>query len=260
MSTQQTDDEKCASLLALKQNIMKVMVLTEGAIQDYIVKITGKNLAYWNFKKIPIEYVQFKNTINDKLSIKIALDVIDTSKNPKEWFFPPDKCRPQIIKDHMKNVTDGLNIVLVNMIHEPLSVLNKLRPDLFNKYTKFIVNPQTITSVLYCGEIEKAREKNIDVDINTVETLVTKNKYQLGFVLGNKMTKCLGDKDNRHIDDKEDLPKLEGSDSEDSDSDSDSDDEDGDIISEIKSIDNDDTAAAVSSSSSSYLKRLLQTP
>jgi hypothetical protein len=183
------------------------------------------------------------------------LDVVDTSKDPKGWYFPPDKCHPQIIKDHMKNVTDGLNMVLVNMIHEPLSVLTKLRPDLFNKYTRFIVNPQTTTSVLYCGEIERAREKDIDVDINTVETLVTNNKYHLGFVLGNKMTKCLGEGDNRHIDEKEDLPKLEGSDSEVSDAE-DFDNEDSDIINEIESIEQ----SSSSSSSSSYLQRLLKAP
>jgi hypothetical protein len=179
--------------------VSKAFTLCESAVQDYIVAVSDKDHEYWGFKKIPTPYIEFKNTHDPKLSVKIGIAVVE-----KEHMFPPDKCRPKAIRNEMVFMLNALNIVLSHILHayrvdnpDPTakSKFERMFPKYFNSNSKFMTDPNNLTACLYCGENEEF-EKNMGRKPNTDDSkaIYRLNRHQkrIGFVLGNADTPCLG--------------------------------------------------------------------
>lgn len=148
-------------------SVHKAISLCEFAIQKYICEVTDKPPVYWGFSDDDeIRYIEFKNRVDPTASIKIGLDVVD-----KDWMFPPEKCRAQVIRQEMGFMIRGLNVVLALMINNPELSLSSKRPDLFNEKSKFVTDPNNSTCVLYGGESQD------EYKLNT-------HPKRIGFVLG----------------------------------------------------------------------------
>lgn len=180
--------------------VSKAFTLCESAVQDYIVAVSEKSHEYWGFTKIPTPYIEFKNAHDPSLSVKIGMAVVD-----KEHMFPPDKCRPTPIRNEIVFMLNALNIVFPHILHahrmdnpddhDAKSKFERVNPNYFNCFSKFMTDPENLTACMYCGENEQF-EKRMGRKPNAEESkgIYRLNNHQkrIGFVLGGPNTMCLG--------------------------------------------------------------------